>query len=147
MTDILTAFHVPPQREFKAAKELDRAGIGYELLTETVTTRRTGSRKPVERTVPAMRSYLPAERKPINSRYIGRPVGLVSRKDLIRVASNLDRFQGRRSDNPFTIGQAVYRGEVPGTVVDRDGEMCMFACTMFGKQHVRPIHYTQLRPG
>ncbi len=147
MTDTLIAFHIPPQREFKAAGELDRAGIGYELLTETITTRRTGSRKPVERTVPAMRSYLPAEGKPINSRYIGRPVGLVSRKDLIRVATNLDRFQGRRCDNPFTIGQAVYRGDVPGTIAGTDGQMCMFAWTMLGKQHVRPVHYEQLRPG
>lgn len=147
MNDTLIAFHIPPQREFKAAGELDRAGIGYELLTETITTRRTGSRKPVERTVPAMRSYLPAEGKPVNSRYIGRPVGRVSRKDLIRVANNLDRFQGRRSDNPFTIGQAVYRGEVPGTIAGTDGQMCMFAWTMLGKQHVRPVHYEQLRPG
>ena len=147
MTDILIAFHIPPQREFKAAGELDRAGIGYELLTETITTRRTGSRKPVDRTVPAIRGYLPAEGKPLDSKYIGRAVGPVSRRDMIRVATNLDRVQGRRCDNPFTVGQSVYRGEVPGVVVDRDGQMCMFACTMFGKQHVRPIHYTQLRPG
>lgn len=147
MTDILTAFHIAPQREFKAAQELDRAGIGYELPTETVTSRRTGSRKPVQRTVPAMRGYLPAERKPVNSRYIGRPVGPVSRNDMIRVVTNLDRVQTRRIENPFALGQAVYRGEVPGVVVDRDGEMCMFSWTMLGKQHVKPVHYSQLRPG
>lgn len=147
MTDILTCFHIPPQREFKAANELDRAGIGYELLTETITTRRTGSRKPVDRTVPAIRGYLPAERKPRDAKYIGRPVGPVSRKDMIRVATNLDRFQGRRCDNPFTIGQAVYRGEVPGTIAGTDGQMCAFAFEMMGKQHVRTIHYEQLRPG
>ncbi len=147
MNDVLTAFHIAPQREFKAARECERAGIGYELPTETVTTRRAGSRKPVDRTVPAIRGYLPAEGKPHDARYIGRAVGPVLRRDMIRVATHLDRVQGRRCDNPFSVGQSVYRGEVPGTVVDRNGETCWFAWTMLGKQHVRPVHYKQLRPG
>ncbi len=91
MSERLNLYIVPPQQEFRAANELQEKGIGFELLTETVTYQRSGSRKPVERTVPLIRGYLPAEGKPHDAKHLRRSIGTVSRSDLIRCVSNRDR--------------------------------------------------------
>lgn len=145
----LTAYRVAPQMEFKAADELRQHGIRHELLTEQITTRRTGSRKPVVRTAPIMRGYMPAESKPNNSKHLRRAVGQVPEVQIIRLKTTMDREQRRKDGQvvPFKVGQSVYRGDVPGTVADVNGEMCMFAWSMLGKHHVKPVHYEQLRPG
>jgi hypothetical protein len=124
MSERLNLYIVPPQQEFRAANELQESGIGYELLTETVTYQRSGSRKPVERTVPLIRGYLPAEGKPHDAKHLRRSIGTVSRSDLIRVVSNRDR--GHVPAPAFAPGDNVLieRGPfaaLPGVVVQLAG--------------------------
>jgi hypothetical protein len=145
----LTAYRVLPQMEFKAAEEAGAAGYACDVPTEVIELRGT-SRKPVKRTVPVMRGYLPAEGKPYNARYIRRAVGPVRHADMIRMKTTMDRVQRRdagMSAQPYRVGQTVLAGEIPATVAEVEGDLVTVAFEMLGKQHARTLHYSQLRPG
>lgn len=146
----LTAYRVAPQMEFKAAEEASSAGFAYDVPTEVIELRRTGSRKPCARTVPVMRGYLPTEGKPYNAKYIRKAVGPVRHADIIRMRTTMDRIQRRidgMAGQPYRLGQAVFAGDIPATVAGSDGDMVTVAFEMIGKQHVKTLHYSQLRPG
>lgn len=151
MSTPLIAYRVAPQMEFKAARELDQHGIRYELPTEQITTRRTGSRKPVVRTSPLMRGYLPAVSKPYNAKHIKSAVGIVQEVEIIRLKATMDRIQkrqqGNRTRNPYRIGQHVRVGEVPAVIATTNGSEVTIAFEMGGKQHVQTMHYDRIRPG
>jgi hypothetical protein len=134
--------------EFKAEQELSRAGYGPELPTEQIE-RRTPGRKPVVREVPIMRGYITAYGKPHDAKYVKRAIGTVDPVEIIRLKTTMDRIQerARLASNPYQIGQPVSLGEVPGVVASTVGEQCFVAVTMLGKQHLRPVHYSRLRPG
>jgi hypothetical protein len=150
MTSTFIAYRVAPQMEFKAAEEVQRSGIPYRLLTETVTTRRTGNRKPTERTVPIMRCYLPAAGKPRDAKYIKSAVGPVPEAQLIRMSITMDRIQRRKAGQvvPYRVGQAGSIGDVPAVVADINGEEITVVWEMIGgKQHTQTMHYSRFRPG
>jgi hypothetical protein len=134
--------------EFKAEQELLRAGYASELPTEQIE-RRTPGRKPVVRHVPLMRQYITATGKPHNAKYVKRPIGLVEISDVRRIQIVADKYSQRpaKIENPYNIGQPVLIGDVPGVVATTSGEDCVVAVTMLGKQHLRPLHYSRIRPG
>lgn len=106
MSNTLTLFHVPPQREFKAEGELAKAKIHCVLPRETITRQAKG-RKPVTRTVPILRSYIAAPRKPHDAKHIGRPIGPVSEAALIRCQTDMDRRQRESQPAPLAIDDVV----------------------------------------
>lgn len=151
MSDRLNLYIVPPQQEFRAANELQECGIGYELLTETVTYQRSGSRKPVERTVPVIRGYLPAEGKPHNAKHIRRSIGTVLRSDLIRCVSNRDR--GHVPARPqFQTGDHVKinvgrYADVTGRLVQNRAKVWVVDVGMPATVTVHSKHMIRIDPG
>jgi hypothetical protein len=148
MSNRAVVYRTAPQKEFKAAEELTRAGYSPELPTETIE-RHTPGRKPTVRTVPIMRQYISANGKPHDAKYVKKAIGTVDPVEIIRLKTTMDRIQERAllATNPYQIGQPVSLGEVPGVVASTVGEQCFVAVTMLGKQHLRPVHYSRLRPG
>lgn len=132
----LTAYRVPPQLEFKAARELRDAGIRAYVPRDTTSKRKA----------PVARGYVFARHKPAFAKHVANPIGPVTSQELARLY--LER-QRRRSEerNPYSIGQAVYRGEIPAKVIGISGRTCIIEVMMLGKPHPQAIHYTQLRPG
>lgn len=148
MTDQLTVYHIPkPQTEFKAAQEMDRGGFSYVLPSEKIE-RRTAGRKPTVRNVPLMRSYLPANGKPRDAKYVGRAIGTVDRVEIIKLQANADRLQRRSVEIiPFKPGQTAFKGDIPVRVASITGRFCRIEWDMLGKRQTQSIHYTKLRPG
>lgn len=146
MTDEAMLYRTAPQMEFRAADELDRSGYILELPVETIT-RHAAGRKPTVRHVPIMRQYISATGKPYNAKYVGKAIGRVKFSDVRRIQSAVEQSSSKRPHNPFSLGQAVIVGEVPGVVASTQGEDCTVAVTMFDKQHLRVLHYSRLRPG
>ena len=148
MSNRAVVYRTAPQMEFKAAEELSRAGYRMELPTETIE-RHTPGRKPTVRNVPIMRQYISATGKPYDAKYVGKAIGPIEFSDVRRVQTVVDQYNQRPAniDNPYTVGQPVMIGDVPGVVATRDGEDCVVAVTLLGKQHLRPLHYSRLRPG
>ncbi len=148
MSNRAVVYRTAPQMEFRAAEELTRAGYSPELPTETIE-RHTPGRKPNVRTVPLMRQYISANGKPHDAKYVKKSIGTVDRVEIIRLKATMDRIQEKAllASNPYQISQPVWLGEVPGVVASTVGEQCFVAVTMLGKQHLRPVHYSRLRPG
>lgn len=144
----MIVYGTAPQTEFKADEELSRAGYSTELPTEQIE-RRTPGRKPVVRNVPLMRGYITSNGKPHDAKYVKRAIGKVDPVEIIRLKTTMDRIQERAllASNPYQISQPVWLGDVPGVVASTVGEQCFVAVTMLGKQHLRPVHYSRLRPG
>ena len=148
MSNRAVVYRTAPQMEHRAAEELERAGYEYDLPTETIE-RHTPGRKPTVRSVPLLRQYISANGKPHDAKYVKKSIGTVDRVEIIRLKTTMDRIKERknRASNPFEVGQPVCVGDVPGVVADKIGEDCMVAVEMLGKQHLRPVHYSRLRPG
>ena len=148
MSNRAVVYRTAPQMEHKAAQELERAGYEYDLPTETIE-RHTPGRKPTVRSVPLLRQYISANGKPHDAKYVKKSIGTVDRVEIIRLKTTMDRIQERAlvASNPYAIGQSVCLGEVPGVVASTVGEQCVVAVIMLGKQHLRPVHYSRLRPG
>lgn len=91
----LTAFKVPPQQEFKAAKELRQAGHRAYLPTE-----RQGKRK-----APVARGYIFATGKPSEAKHVRQRIGDLPRASLIRLYPRRDR--GHEALEPFKAGDRV----------------------------------------
>lgn len=91
----ITAYRVPPQMEFKAARELRQAGNRAYLPTE-----RHGKRK-----APVARGYIFADGKPAEATHVRTAVGLVQRPELIRLYPRRDR--GHTAPEPFKAGDRV----------------------------------------
>jgi len=75
-----------------------------------------------------------------------KPLGFAKLSDIANLHIGKPK-PAPRDVNPFSIGQAVLIGEVPAVVASTDGVQCVVAVTMLGKQHLRPLHYSRLRPG
>ena len=131
----LIAYRVPPQMEIKAARELRENGFRAYVPRDLAD-----KRKP-----PVARGYVFSGGKHAFARHVRTPVGAVTKAELGRLYAV--RKPTKRSANPFTIGQHVKMGEVPGVVASTHGDTCIVAVTMLGKQHLRPLHYDRLRPG
>lgn len=95
MTATLTAYRVPPQMEFKAAKELRDNGHRAYLPTE-----RQGKRKS-----PVARGYIFADGKPPEAKHVRQRIGDVQRAALIRLYPRRDR--GHEQPEPFKVGDRV----------------------------------------
>lgn len=76
-----------------------------------------------------------------------KPVGFARLSDIANLHVGKTPKAPQREVNPFSIGQSVLVGEIPGVVASTDGVQCVVAVTMLGKQHLRPLHYSRLRPG
>jgi hypothetical protein len=96
-----------------------------------------------------MRGYITANGKPHDAKYVKKAIGTVDPVEIIRLKTTMDRIQEKklRASNPFAVGQPVCVGDVPGVVAEKMGEDCVVAVTMLGKQHLRPVHYSRIRPG
>lgn len=136
MSNRLTAYRVPPQMEFKAAKELREHGHRAYVPRDLADKRRP----------PIARGYVFSGGKHAFARHVRTPVGTVTTAELGRLYA-VRKPQKRTSANPFTIGQSVMVGDVPGVVATTTGDVCVVAVVMLGKQHLRPLHYDRLRPG
>lgn len=103
LTATITAFRVPPQQEFKAAKELRDNGHRAYLPTE-----RQGKRK-----APVARGYIFATGKPPEAKHVRQRIGDLPRASLIRLYPRRDR--GHEAPDPFKVGDRVrLKYEVPG---------------------------------
>lgn len=91
----LSVYRVPPQQEFKAAKELRQAGHRAYLPTE-----KHGKRKS-----PVARGYICADGKPPEAKHVRQRIGRVHRADLIRLYPRRDR--GHEAPEPFKAGDTV----------------------------------------
>jgi len=77
----ITVYRVPPQQEFKAARELRQAGFRAYLPVETVKRRRQ----------PVARGYIAADGKPNEAKHVRKRVGEVERVELIKLYQRRDR--------------------------------------------------------
>lgn len=139
----LTIYTTPPQRERKARDEIRRAGIKAYLPMEERSGRYG------RRLHPLAPRYVIAHDKPFDAVYVRAAVGVIDKGELrqFQLTARLRRRTPTKPDNPFSIGQAVLIGEIPCTVAATDGPLCVIAWTMVGKQHLKPVHYSRLRPG
>ena len=62
-------------------------------------------------------------------------------------SGSLDQMRAADVQCPYSVGQSVFRGEVPGKVIEIRGRTCIIETTMLGKPHTQAIPYAQLRPG
>jgi hypothetical protein len=132
----LAAYKVPPLCEWKAAQELREAGVRAYVPRDPGTKRKA----------PVARGYVFSAHKPAFAKHVRGRVGTVTTSELARLYLKRQR-RAVEERNPYAVGQPVYIGEVPGIVSHRDGVKCSVAVTMLGKQHVRVLHYSRLRPG
>ena len=132
----LTAYRVAPQMERKARDELHQHGIKARLPRERDCKGRT----------PIARGYVFAAYKPAFAKHVKSRVGAVTAAELLRLYR---KRQMRAADVqcPYSVGQSVFRGEVPGKVLEIRGRTCIIETTMLGKPHTQAIPYAQLRPG
>lgn len=136
MSNRLIAYRVPPQMEFKAARELREHGHRAYVPRDLADKRRP----------PVARGYVFSGGKHAFARHVRGAVGAVTTAELGRLYAV--RKPTKASANPYTIGQHVTVGEVPGVVASTNGDSCVVAVTMIGKQHLlKPLHYERLRPG
>lgn len=148
----LTTYTIARQREFKALVELRARGIKAHVPTRLIR-RRTRFRDKAVR-VPSAPGYLlttpacNAERVTLERTHCTmNRIGASRIEDALRLYER-SRMNAKASANPFTIGQHVTVGEVPGVVASTDGDSCVVAVTLIGKQHLlKPLHYDRLRPG
>lgn len=133
------AYKTMPNYEHKAADELERIGINAVVPYDD-----SGKRKRV--TAPG---YVFAGRAVSSAflKHVKGKVGHVRVNDLANLYVFKPKPVGHSKPNPFSIGQSVMIGEVPGVIASTDGHKCQVAVTMLGKQHLRTMHYSRLRPG
>jgi hypothetical protein len=131
----LAAYRVPPLCEWKAAQELRESGVRAYVPRDPAASRKA----------PVARGYVFSAAKPAFAKHVRSRVGCVTKAELARLY--LKPKKATAPNNPYAIGQHVMIGEVPGVVMNRDGAECSVAVTMLGKQHVRVLHYSRLRPG
>ena len=136
MSTILAAYRVPPLHEWKAAQELREAGIRAYVPREA-----TASRK-----APVARGYVFSAAKPAFAKHVRSRVGTVTTAELARLYIKRQR-RAKEEANPYSAGQAVYRGEVPAKVISISGRMCVVETKLLGKEITQALHYSQLRPG
>ena len=151
MSDRLEIFIVPPQQEFRAEAELRESRIYHEFPTETVTHKRAGSRKPVQRTVPLIRGYISAEGKPRESKYLRRSIGSVERGALIRCVTNADRGHIPAREQ-FQTGDRVKINvgkwaDVIGTLVQNRAKVWIVDVGMPATVTVHSKHMIRIDPG
>jgi hypothetical protein len=145
MSNRALVYRCPPNSEHKAAQEFREAGIRAYVPRD-----RGGRRSPFTGCLPAPAPSYVFPEKALSTAYAkhvrGAPLGWVDKRDLRRLY--LDKPKTKASAFcPYTIGQAVNIGDIPGTVAAVQGETCIVAVTMLGKQHLRPLHYSRIRPG
>jgi len=141
----LIVHRVAPNQEHKAAQELREHGIRAYVPRD-----RGSKRSPFTGKHKAMAPGYVIARAAISLAYAkhvrGAPLGMVRHDELARL------YAGRPKSKPaarcpYAIGQAVTIGDIPGTVAAVQGETCIVAVVMLGKQHLRPLHYSRIRPG
>lgn len=132
----LAAYRVPPLCEWKAAQELREAGVRAYVPRDPAANRKT----------PVARGYVFSAHKPAFAKHVRGRVGTVTTAELARLYLKRQR-RAKEEANPYTVGQAVYRGEVPATVISISGRMCVVRTMMLGKDITQALHYSQLRPG
>jgi|APGre2960657404_1045060.scaffolds.fasta_scaffold136505_2 hypothetical protein len=123
---------VEPTRKAQLVKELRRNGSKATICRHRETRETT--------THLVMTNCLPAFTK-----HAKRVVTELPCAQILRLFGQ--RALKPASANPYTIGQSVMYGEIPGVVAGTNGDVCVIAVTMLGKQHLRPLHYDRLRPG
>lgn len=136
MSNRLLAYRVPPQQEFRAARELRENGHRAYVPRDLADKRRP----------PVARGYVFSGGKHAFARHVRSPVGAVTTAELGRLYA-VKKPRASRPTNPYEVGSTVLIGDVPGVVVDRSGEICTVVVSMLGKEHLRPLHYDRLRPG
>jgi hypothetical protein len=132
----LAAYRVPPMCEWKAAQELREAGVRAYVPRDPAASRKA----------PVARGYVFSAHKPAFAKHLRGRVGTVTAAELARLYLRRQR-RAKDEPNPYKAGQAVYRGEVPATVVSTSGRMCVVRTMMLGKEITQALHYSQLRPG
>lgn len=93
----ITVYRVPPQQEFKAARELRQAGFRAYLPVETVKRRRQ----------PVARGYIAADGKPSEAKHVRKRVGEVERVELAKLYPRRDRGHEKQEAKPFAVGDRV----------------------------------------
>jgi hypothetical protein len=83
---------------------------------------------------------------PAFSKHALNVVGEVARTEIGNLYPRRPR-RAKEEANPFAVGQQVYRGEVPATVISISGRMCVVQTTLIGRDITQALHYSQLRPG
>jgi hypothetical protein len=132
----LAAYRVPPMCEWKAAQELREAGV------KAYVPRDPGAK----RKIPLARGYVFSAAKPAFAKHVRSRVGTVTTSELARLYLKRQR-RAAETPNPYSVGQTVYRGEVPATVISISGRMCVVETKLLGKDITQALHYSQLRPG
>lgn len=129
----LSAYRVPPQMEFKAAKELDRLGVPH--LLPTVTTERVSRKqRKITRELPTMRGYSFPAYKHAAARHLRQFVGHVQEHELRRMW-----VLPPEPGDTFKPGDKVVRklghaSEMIGTVRGRRRNGYVVAFVMCGKE-------------
>ena len=144
MSNRALVYRTAPNAEHKAAQELREAGIRAYVPRD-----RGGKRNPFTGKRPATAPGYVSASSALSSAYakhVRAPLGSVDKAELQRLY--IERPQRRAMVRvPYTIGQEVMHGEVPGVVAAIEDEVCIVATVMFHKQHLQPVHYSRLRPG
>lgn len=148
-----TVFSVQPQREFKAARDYQRAGIECVMPTETRWRRVSNAsrkRKPFE--VPAMRGYLMTKTDERASRFVGNRIGAVSDEDINRVRKIGQRETVSPDRNGLEIGDPVTVtigpfAEMAGTIERFRGAIALVAMQILGSERTVSVSvYHLTRP-
>jgi hypothetical protein len=132
----LAAYRVPPLCEWKAARELREHGIRAYVPPDHTAKRKS----------PIARGYVFANHKPAFAKHVRGKIGPVKPADLARLYRERKR-RAEEEPNPYSVGQQVYRGEVPAKVISISGRMCVVQTTLIGRDITQALHYSQLRPG
>lgn len=132
----LAAYRVPPMCEWKAAQELRESGVRAYVPRDPAANRKA----------PVARGYVFSAAKPAFAKHVRSRVGTVTTVELARLYLKRQR-RAKEEPNPFTVGQQVYRGEVPAKVISISGRMCVVETKLLGKDITQALHYSQLRPG
>jgi hypothetical protein len=149
MSNTLTIFTTPPQRERKAVEEIRRAGGRAYLPTEE-RSHKVSSRD-VRRRYPIVPGYVFATDKPYDAVYVRAIIGHVDRTRVARLMLTGRVRKTQRSENPFKPGDTAImtkgQSDIAVAVISTSGRVCVIAFDMFGKTHQQAISYTKLRPG
>lgn len=132
----LAAYRVPPLHEWRAAQELREAGVRAYVPRDPAAVRKA----------PLARGYVFSAAKPAFAKHVRSRVGTVTTAELARLYLKRQR-RGKEEANPFSVGQQVYRGEVPAKVISISGRMCVIETQLIGRDITQALHYSQLRPG
>jgi hypothetical protein len=140
MSSTLKLYPIPSNQWRKSLEEIRRFGHKAYLARDC---------NRIAHRTPLYGPYVIATGKPAEAIYVRKAIGPIEPGDARRMLLT-GRVRKRPTPtiaNPYSIGQAVLIGEIPCTVAATDGPLCVIAWTMVGKQHLKPVHYSRLRPG